>query len=168
VLSGSVVYALLPGVPGVVAVDRSTGRRLWSCPLAAARGIVALAQTEGADGLLAVETSTGLVGLRAADGSVAWRLPLTAPLDGSFAAVTTAGRTILTGFDGGPAADGGREPVLLRVDAGGGGILSRQAMPPLADAGPRIAPVVPGPGSLRILFGRGPDDPTRDLIVIAP
>ncbi|MCE2726122.1 MAG: PQQ-binding-like beta-propeller repeat protein [Planctomycetaceae bacterium] len=164
------MYVVQPGVPGVVAVEAASGRVLWRL------GDVAVSRLRGISrGRLVVErigktlaagsTESGhadLVGVDAATGKVAWRYGPADLLDASLvtdAAVLAAVREPMAGKNA-------RVATLVNLDPATGREMGRWPLAACEDPHPFLGPLVPAAGGLRVFFGRGPADATRDLILL--
>jgi outer membrane protein assembly factor BamB len=164
------MYVVQPGVPGVVAVEAASGRVLWRL------GDVAVSRLRGISrGRLVVErigktlaagsTESGhadLVGVDAATGKVAWRYGPADLLDASLvtdAAVLAAVREPVAGKNA-------RVATLVNLDPATGREMGRWPLATCEDPHPFLGPLVPAAGGLRVFFGRGPADATRDLILL--
>jgi len=163
------VHVVQPGVPGLVTLDAASGRVLWRLPDPAVSRIRGIAQgrvvVERIGTLVAAAAvpagETGdLVALDAATGTREWRFGPADLLDASLVA------------DGGLLASV-REPVagknarlatLLRLDPATGETTHRWPLAACEDPQPFLGPLVPTAGGLRVFFGRGAGDATRDLL----
>jgi outer membrane protein assembly factor BamB len=166
------VHVVQPGVPGIVALDASSGRILWrlaDVSVSRLRGI--------ARGRLVVErigtvASAGssqpghadLVALEAATGAVAWRSGPADLLDASL--VTDEG--MLVAVREAVAGKNTRVATLVRLDPATGRETGRWPLAACEDPQPFLGPLVPSAGGLHAFFGRGPADATRDLLLLAP
>jgi hypothetical protein len=61
-----------------------------------------------------------------------------------------------------------RIAVVAVVDPATGLEMRRWPLAACEDPHPFLGPLVPSAGGLRVFFGRGPAEPTRDLMLLAP
>ncbi len=166
------LHVVQPGVPGIATLDAASGRLLWrldDVSVSRLRGI--------ARGRLVVErigtvASAGsstpgaadLIGVDAATGKVAWRYGPADLLDASLVTdegVLAAVREPVTGKNT-------RLAVLVNLDPATGRETRRWPLAACEDPQPFLGPFAPSAGGLRVFFGRGPAEPTRDLMLLAP
>jgi outer membrane protein assembly factor BamB len=166
------LHVVQPGVPGLVTLDAATGRLLWRFDDAAVSRI-----RGDAGGRLVVErigtvVAAGssrpayaeLLGLDAATGGVAWRF---GPADLLDASVVTDDEVLLAVREP-VAGKATRVAVLVRLDPATGRETHRWPLAATEDPLPWLGPFVTSGGGLRVFFGRGAGEPTRDLMLLAP
>jgi hypothetical protein len=61
-----------------------------------------------------------------------------------------------------------RQPVLVWLDGATGAVRHRTPLPQLKDVLPRLGPFLPVGDRVWTLFGRGPTEPSRDLVELLP
>lgn len=166
------LHVVQPGVPGIATLDAASGRLLWrldDVSVSRLRGI--------ARGRLVVEriglvTSAGsskpgasdLIGVDAATGKVAWRYGPADVLDASL--VTDEG--VFMAVREPVAGKNARIATLVNLDPATGREMRRWPLTACEDPQPFLGPLVPSADGLRVFFGRGPADATRDLMLLAP
>jgi len=158
------LFVVQSAVPGVIAVDVPSGRSLWKRGFAGIRRVVGLAN-QATRPLVVVERETGLAALDVESGEQVWHADLPDQLDGC----------LVSGADGVLAAcqervpnEASRQPVLVWLDGATGAVRQRMALPQLKDGFPRLGPFLPIGDRVWTLFGRGPAEPTRDLVELVP
>jgi outer membrane protein assembly factor BamB len=158
------LFVVQPAVPGVIALDAASGRALWRRGFAGVRRVVGLANA-AARPLVVVERETGLAALDAESGETVWHADLPDQLDGC----------LVSGGDGVWAAcqepvpnEAARQPVLVWLDGATGAVRHRTPLPQLKDVLPRLGPFLPVGDRVWTLFGRGPTEPSRDLVELLP
>lgn len=156
------LYSVQPADPSVTVLDARTGRAIWKRGFAGIRRVLGLA---GADEerVVVAERSGGLVALSAANGRIVWHWDTPGLLGGC---LVGPDGVLLVEHEKVPGADTWR-PVMVWLDAAGG-IRHRCPLEGLEDPSPRIGPLVPAGNRIWALFGRGPGDPTRDLVDLSP
>ena len=166
------IHVVQPGVPGITTLDAASGRMLWRL------GDVSVSRLRGiARGRLVVErigivSSAGsaqpaaadLIGVDAATGKVAWRYGPADLLDASL--VTDEG--VILAVREPVAGKNARIAALVNLDPATGRETRRWPLAACEDPLPFLGPVAPAAGGLRVFFGRGPAEPTRDLMLLAP
>ena len=166
------LYLVQPGSPGVVALDAASGRLLWRlgdvsvsrlCGIARGRLVVERIGTVASAGS-SKPGSADLIGVDAATGKVAWRYGPADLLDASL--VTDEG--VLLAVREPVAGKNARVAVLVNLDPATGRETRRWPLAACEDPQPFLGPLVPSAGGLRVFFGRGPAEPTRDLMLLAP
>jgi hypothetical protein len=166
------LHVVQPGVPGIATLDAASGRLLWrldDVSVSRLRGI--------ARGRLVVErigtvASAGsstpgaadLIGVDAATGKVAWRYGPADLLDASL--VTDEG--VLVAVREPVVGKNARIATLVNLDPATGRETRRWPLASCEDPLPFLGPFAPSAGGLRVFFGRGPAEPTRDLMLLAP
>jgi hypothetical protein len=105
-----------------------------------------------------------LIGIDAATGKVAWRYGPADLLDASL--VTDEG--VLLAAREPVAGKNTRLAVLVNLDPATGRETRRWPLAACEDPQPFLGPLEPSAGGLRVFFGRGPAEPTRDLMLLAP
>jgi len=156
------LYVVQPAEPAVTAIDATTGRAIWKRGFAGIRRVLGLVGT-GDDRLLVAERSEGLVALSTRDGAIVWRHDVPELLDGCLVAAEGVLAVEQEPVTGTPA----HRAVLVWLDPRGT-VRRRSPLAGLEDQLPRVGPLVPAGDRLWTLFGRGPGDPTRDLVELTP
>jgi outer membrane protein assembly factor BamB len=159
-LAGNDLYALQPGGCAVTRLDVRSGRVAWSRLLPGAQRLLGLAAQR-----LIVQTDRGLLSLAAATGDSQWLHPVDDFLDAYLcddATVLYARRL--------PAEDapGKFRPQLVWLDAATGQPLAQTLLRGIEHEKPFLGPLVMSGDRLWAFFGRGDQDPTRDLIELVP
>jgi outer membrane protein assembly factor BamB len=159
-LAGNDLYVLQPGGCAVARLDVRSGRVAWSRLLPGAQRLLGLA-----DQRLIVQTDRGLLTLAAATGDSQWLHPVEDFLDACLcddAMVLYARRQ--------PAEDapGKFRPQLVWLDAATGQPLAQTLLRGIEHEKPFLGPLVMSGDRLWAFFGRGDQDPTRDLIELVP
>ena len=164
------LFVTQPGVPAVVALDAASGRVLWKVSLPEARRVLGIVRT-GESGpnkaaeTLVVERSSGIVAIDAATGDFRWRFESQELLDAYL--VGTRDGVLVTVREQVPN-EKAFQPVLVWLDPQSGQPKHRAALATLKDPDPRFGPLVRQGDRVWALFGRGPADPTRDLVELVP
>lgn len=163
------VHVVQPGVPGLVTLDAESGRVCWRLADPAVSRIRGLAEgrliVERIGSLVAAAAApageTGdLLALDAATGSREWRFGPADLLDASL--VTDDGLFVAVRD---PVADkNARVATLVRLDPATGQATHRWPLAACEAPQPFLGPLVPTAGGLRVFFGRGAGDATRDLL----
>jgi len=163
------VHVVQPGVPGLVTLDLESGRVCWRLAEPAVSRIRGLAEgrliVERIGSLVAATAApageTGdLLALDAATGSRAWRFGPADLLDAGL--VTDDG--LLVAIREPVAGKNARRATLVRLDPATGRETHRWPLAASEDPQPFLGPLVPTAGGLRVFFGRGAGDATRDLL----
>lgn len=163
------VHVVQPGVPGLVTLDLESGRVRWRLADPAVSRIRGLAEgrliVERIGSLVAAAAvpagETGdLLALDAATGTRAWRFGPADLLDASL--VTDDG--LLAAARQPVAGKNTRVAMLVRLDPATGRETHRWPLAACEDPQPFLGPIVPTAAGLRVFFGRGAGDATRDLL----
>jgi outer membrane protein assembly factor BamB len=169
VVAGDRMFIVQPGVPAVFAVDAASGRVAWKASLPDVRRLLGFVRTaagrpgQPADCLI-VERSSGIVALAADSGTLRWRFESGDLLDAGVA----ADEGVLVAVRDPVPNEKARQPTLVWLDPASGLTRLRTALPGLKDADPRLGPLVRQGDRVWTLFGRGPNDPARDLVELVP
>jgi outer membrane protein assembly factor BamB len=166
------LHVVQPGVPGVVALDLASGRVVWRLDDAAVTRIRGIAQGRLIVERIGTVASAGsaqpghadLIGLDAATGKMAWRHGPVDLLDASL--VTDDG--VLAAVREPVAGKNTRVAAVVRLDPATGRETDRWPLAACEDPQPMLGPFVVSADAVRVFFGRGPADPTRDLLLLAP
>jgi outer membrane protein assembly factor BamB len=166
------LHVVQPGVPGIVTLDAASGRVLWrldDVSVSRLRGIGSGRLVVERIGLVASAGSSqpgpaDLTGIDAETGKVAWRYGPIDLLDASL--VTDEG--VLAAVREPVAGKNTRMAVLVNLDPATGRETRRWPVAACEDPQPFLGPLAPSAGGLRVFFGRGPAEPTRDLMLLAP
>ena len=158
------LFVVQPAVPGVIAIDALTGRALWKRGFAGIRRVVGLANV-AARPLVVVERETGLAALDAESGEQVWHADLPDQLDGC---LVSGGDGVLAAVQEPVPNEASRQPVLVWLDGATGAVRQRTPLPQLKDGFPRLGPFLPVGDRVWTLFGRGPAEPSRDLVELVP
>lgn len=163
------LYVVKPGVPGLVAIEATSGRMKWRLADASVSRILGIAKGRlivQRVGLLVAGMSpaavTDVVALDAATGKPVWQFGPTDLLDASLA--TDAG--LLVALREMVAGKNTRLAVVVRLDPETGAEKHRWPLAACEDPQPYLGPIVPASGTLWTFFGRGPSDATRDLMTL--
>jgi len=155
-----------PGVRTVDCVDAATGQLRWSTLVPDIRRMVAWRA-----GVVVVQTDAGFSGLNETDGHVVWATRvagvLTMQMDGPPAEVARVpGNSATILISRTLPVDGAKKfrPQLDWLDVTTGAVQASVALPALDDEDPRWGPAIAGPGRTWVFFGRGPQDPRRELV----
>jgi outer membrane protein assembly factor BamB len=163
------VHVVQPAVPGLVTLDLESGRVLWRLAdpavsrirgLAAGRLIVERIGSLVAAAAAPAGETGDLVALDAATGTRAWRFGPADLLDASL----LADESLLVAIREPVAGTNARLATLLRLDPATGRETHRWPLAACEDPQPFLGPLVPNSGGLRVFFGRGAGDATRDLL----
>lgn len=157
---GERIIVAQPGVRAVECLEIATGRRLWNCVLPEVLNIAGISGER-----LIVRTETDLRALDLAEGKVLWRCPLEEAhsfqlIDGE--RILAAQRALV------PGQSAMWLTRLLWIDAATGQPRYTTSLPTLADADPRLGPIVAYKDRLFTFFGRGQHDPIRDVLELIP
>ena len=174
IIADGQLLVVQPGVPAVFALDAAHGRVAWKISMPGVRralGIVSLPaeKTE----LLVVETTTGWVAIDVADGAMKWRVDSNDMLD---ACLVSQKEGVLVAVRERMEKEPLCQPVFLWLDSTTGTIRHRATFPTLKDPSPNLGlhlgtslgPMVWHGERIWALSGRGPADPTRDLLEFVP
>lgn len=172
VVSDGRLYVVQPGVPGVVALDLASGRVVWRLDDAAVTRIRGIAQGRLIVERIGTVASAGsaqpghadLIGLDAATGKLVWRHGPVDLLDASL--VTDDG--VLAAVREPIAGKNTRVAAIVRLDPATGRETDRWPLAACEDPQPMLGPFVVSADAVRVFFGRGPADATRDLLLLAP
>ena len=160
-IAGERMYAAQPGVRTVDCLDVATGRLYWSAVLPEVVGIVGLSGPQ-----LIVRTETEVLALDAATGARVWRHAAAemhpfALVDDKAVLITLRERVP----DSKPEKWQTR---LLWLDAATGQPAATSLLANLADADPRLGPLITYKDRVFTFFGKGQHDPTRDVVELIP
>ena len=163
------LYVVQPGVPGLVAIEATSGRMKWRLADASVSRILGIAKgrliVQRVGPLVAGMSPTAaadVVALDAATGKPVWRFGPTDLLDASLA--TDAG--LLVAVREPVAGKNTRVATIVRLDPETGAEKHRWPLVACEDPHPFLGPIVPAAGKLWTFFGRGPADATRDLMTL--
>jgi hypothetical protein len=166
------LHVVQPGVPGIVTLDAASGHVLWRLDDVSVSRLRGIARDRLVVERIGTVASAGssqlghadLIGIDAATGEVAWRYGPADLLDASL--VSDEG--VLAAVREPVAGKNTRMAVLVNLDPATGRETRRWPLAACEDPQPFLGPLVPSAGGLRVFFGRGPADPTRDLMLLAP
>jgi len=155
-LIGSDLYVLQPGGCSVDRLDVNTGRVVWSRLLPGAQRLLGVAGPQ-----LIVHTDLGLTSLAAATGEPHWEHSA----DGFLDAYLSDDATVMYACRR-PAeeAPGKFRPHLVWLDAATGQNVAQTQLRGIEHENPFLGPLVMSGDRLWAFFGKGDQDPTRDLI----
>ena len=159
-LAGNDLYVLQPGGCAVSRLDARSGQLAWSRLLIGAQRVLGVAGQR-----LVVQTERGLQALALDNGEPQWLHVVENPLDACLcddAAVLYSCRR--TAED----APGKLRPQLVWVDAATGQIVGQTLLRGLEHEKPFLGPLFVAGSRLWAFFGRGDQDPTRDLVELLP
>ncbi|MEI8229003.1 MAG: PQQ-binding-like beta-propeller repeat protein, partial [Planctomycetota bacterium] len=166
------LHVVQPGVPGIATLDAASGRLLWRLDDVSVSRLCGIARDRLVVERIGLVASAGspkpghadLIGVDAATGKVAWRYGPADLLDASLVSdegVLVAVREPVVGKNA-------RVAVLVLLDPATGRETRRWPLAACEDPQPFLGPLVPSAGGLRVFFGRGPAEPTRDLMQTVP
>jgi outer membrane protein assembly factor BamB len=166
------LYLVQPGSPGVVALDAASGRLLWRLGDVSVSRLCGIARDRLVVERIGLVASAGsskpgaadLIGVDAATGKVAWRYGPADLLDANL--VSDEG--VLLAVREPVAGKNARVAVLVNLDPATGRETRRCPLAACEDPQPFLGTFAPSAGGLRVFFGRGPADATRDLVLLAP
>lgn len=159
-IHGDQVFVAQPGVRTVDCLAVATGRRQWSAVLPEGVGIVGVSND-----LLIVRTESGVHGLALNDGGIRWRHDINDLF--SFQLVDND-NLLLVHRD---KVSGRPDQWLVKLawlNAVDGTTKATSRVNDLADNDPRLGPLVPYKDRVFTFFGRGQNDPARDLVELLP
>jgi len=159
-LIGNDLYILQPGGCSVDRLDVRTGRVVWSRLLPSAQRLLGIAGSQ-----LILHTDRGLLALATVTGDTAWDHPADGFLDAWLGDDTTVMVACRRPVEDAP---GKFRPQLVWLDAATGQRVAQTVLRGLEDDKPFLGPLVMAGDRLWAFFGRGDQDPTRDLIELVP
>lgn len=159
-VAGDRLYVAQPGVRAIECLDVRTGTRHWLSVIPDVLGISGLT-----DERLVVWTENDLRALDATSGQTLWRheatdlfsFQLCGPSDLIFARREPV-----------PGMTASLQTRFTWLDLATGRELASAVVPQLADADPRLGPLVAYKDRLWTFFGKGQHDPNRDLVELSP
>jgi outer membrane protein assembly factor BamB len=156
------LYVSQPGVRAVVALDPESGRLEWRRVLPGVRRIVGLVGQR-----LIAETDAGFTALDAASGKPLWQhdVEKTQDVDKRLDAVLCGGSggLLYTKLEPVPNENNAR-PALVWVDLEDGRATSKTLLETLKHEKPKFGPLIVQGERLFAFFGRGEQDPNRDIV----
>ena len=155
-LSDGRLFVLQAAVPAVMALDPDSGRILWQRSLPAARRILGVAGPR-----LFVETSRGIQAMASDSGKRLWQFESTDMLDGHLLSATDG---LLVAVREPVEKENNRQPVLVWLDGETGNVKHRQPFAGLKHEHPYLGPMIANGSRLWAFYGKGPQDPSRDLL----
>lgn len=166
------IHVVQPGGPGLATLDAASGRLLWRLDDVSVSRLRGIARGQLVVERIGAVASAGssqpghadLIGIDAATGKQTWRFGPSDLLDASL--VTDAG--VLLAVREPVAGKNARVAVLVNLDPATGRETGRWPLAACEDPQPCLGPLVPSAGGLRVFFGRGPADATRDLMLLTP
>jgi hypothetical protein len=114
---------------------------------------------------LIVRFREGAMALSAETGNVLWRAPIDRMLDGQL--IGSTGPLLFTAAEQVKGENNFR-PVLIWIDPATGSEIGRYAIEALKHEKPKLGPLLVHDGKIWALFGRGEQDPNRDLVQLTP
>lgn len=158
---GHRVYVFQPGVRTLECVERDTGLLVWS------RLFLEMERLVGVIGpLLICQNGNGLLAIDNSDGHIRWRHDA----DGVTCGVTCGAEGDIVYVQRVPV-DPGRtryRPRLVWVNSSNGVPRATAELPDLEEPDPRIGPLVFDHDRLWTFWGRGQNEPTRDVVELTP
>jgi hypothetical protein len=154
------MYVAQPGVRTIDCLDPETGREHWSVVLPEVVGIVGLSA-----GRVVVRTEREIRALNGATGRTLWRYD--APELHSFQLADDNAVLLAARERNGENKDQWLTR-LTWLDAATGLPTATCVLSSLADADPRLGPLVPHGDRIFTFFGRGQHEPTRDVVELVP
>ncbi|MFM7844354.1 MAG: PQQ-binding-like beta-propeller repeat protein, partial [Planctomycetota bacterium] len=174
------LYITQPGVRALDCLETATGALLWRRYLPDLRHVVAIDGTR-----VVVATDSGFTALSADDGTVQWRHAATDRLQATWAGgphgltyVTTNPPKIASATGpasaaaapppAAPVAGAKVRPHLVWLHPATGAVQRTSELPSLEDVEPRLGPALTIGTRFYTFFGRGLQDPKRELIELTP
>ncbi|NLF70603.1 MAG: PQQ-binding-like beta-propeller repeat protein [Candidatus Anammoximicrobium sp.] len=158
--AGNDLYVLQPGGCAVSRLDARSGQLAWSRLLVGAQRLLGVAGSR-----LIVQTDGGLRALAVDNGEPQWQHPLEQSLDAYLCDDTAVLYSCRRPAEDAP---GKFRPQLVWVDAATGQSQEQTALRGLDHEAPLLGPLVTAGSRLWAFFGRGDQDPTRDVIELVP
>lgn len=159
-LVGNDLYALQPGECAVSRLDARSGQVAWSRLLIGAQRLLGVAGQR-----LIVQTDRGLQSLAVDTGEPQWQHPVENLMDAYLCDDATVLYSCRRAAEDAP---GKFRPQLVWVDVATGLGAGQTLLRGLEHEGPFLGPIVMAGSRLWAFFGRGDQDPTRDLIELVP
>ncbi len=159
-LAGNDLYVLQPGGCAVSRLDARSGQMIWARLLVGAQRLLGVAGQR-----LIVQTERGLQALAVDTGEPQWQHPVENPLDACLCDDATVLYSCRRGAEDAP---GKFRPQLVWVDVATGQSVGQTLLRGLEHENPFLGPFVVAGSRLWAFFGRGDQDPTRDLIELVP
>jgi outer membrane protein assembly factor BamB len=153
------LYVMQPGVPALECIEAGSGRLVWSRLLPTVHRIVGFVGDR-----LIVEAGDSLLALDAATGEIHWRHEIDEPLEASWCGEPGG---VVYSRKAASQHNGQFHPELVWLDPNTGKATARTELNDLHDADPRFASLVVHENHVWALFGRGPQDPNRDIVELA-
>ena len=160
-VDGERIYVAQPGVRAVECIDARTGARHWLAVIPDALAICGLIE-----GRLIVWTENELRALDAASGKTLWRHAAATDLH-SFQLCSTR-HVLYSRREPMPNNTASIQTRFVWLDPATGLEQGSAIVPQLADADPRLGPLVLYKDRIVSFFGKGQHDPNRDVIEIWP
>ena len=159
-LAGHDLYVLQPGGCAVLRLDVRSGRVAWNRLLPGAQRLLGLAAQR-----LVVQTDRGILALDVETGASQWLHPAENCLDGFLCDGAAVLYSCRAAVDDAP---GKFRPQLVWLDAATGRATAQTQLRGLEHEQPFLGPLVVSGDRLWAFYGRGDQEPTRDLIELAP
>ncbi len=159
-LDGGRLFVAQPGVRDIQCLDPDTGSRIWSVVIADIQRLVGIAEN-----VVVVQTEQGFRGLDKANGKTLWTYDAENLL---VAQLCSAKGGILFGQRQPVGGTTTLRPRLVWLDVKSGNATAYTELSGLDDVDPRLGPLVAHEDRLWTFFGRGHDDPNRDLVELVP
>lgn len=159
-LVGKDLFVLQPGGCAISRLDARSGQLVWSRLLVGAQRLLGVASQR-----LVVQTDRGLQALAFDSGELGWLHVVEDPLD----ACLCDGATVLVSCRRGVEDAAGKfRPQLMWIDMATGQNIGQTLLRGLEHEKPFLGPLVVAGNRLWAFFGRGDEDPTRDLLELVP
>lgn len=160
-LNAGRLYIAQPGVRQIACLDPDTGSQYWQSVLPDVQRFVGIV-----GGRLIVRAADGILALDLNTGNVAWRHAATDLLDAQLCG--GAGGVVYSrrqAVDGNP---NNKRPRLVWLDPATGQQRASTDLTGLEDGDPRLGPLISYHDRLWTFFGRGQNDPNRDVVELIP
>lgn len=153
---GDQLYILQPGMPQVERLELRSGRSTWRITLPDALRLICLTGD-----CLVLQTAQGLIGLDNQSGEQRW----SCPLDGTLEGIACANDRILVSQAKATDAQRPRYGIRLNwLEGATGRVVATTTLGGLEDEDPKFGPLFAASGKIWAFFGRGHEDPNRDLM----
>lgn len=156
---GERVFVVQPGMRAVECLDSKTGRKEWQAVLPEVLGIVGHSKD-----VVVVRTESDIRGLDSTSGQTRWRYPVADVL--GFPQCDESNVLVATS----EATNGSveRRVRLTWLRPADGGMIESSIVEGMADPDPRLGPIISLGDKSFAFFGRGQNEPTRDVVELLP
>jgi hypothetical protein len=158
---GKKMYVTQPGGHAIECLDCDTGNLLWSKLTFDAERLIGVVGSH-----LIAQRASGFAAINKDDGREVW----TTDLEGLTAGVTAGSDGDMIAIQRIPtdATRGRFRPRIVWIDPATGTIRATTNLPDLEEADPRIGPLIVDQDRIWTFWGRGQNDPTRDVVELLP